>query len=166
MPSNIVFLWDFCVWSCMLLSHVFTCYGVGVQKWGFVCLFFVWLVSCALLCFCFSHYLYWPILVCFFFFILLCYYSVNAYLFSFLTLFSWIFYELTFWMLAPFPLCHTHSSSPSLSKDAPIPTHPLPPKHPGIPLHWGNAISQDQGLFLLLMLDNDILYYIRGSSHR
>lgn len=44
--------------------------------------------------------------------------------------------------------------------DDPTPTHPLPPQHPGIPLFWGNEPSQDQGLFILLMLDKAILCYM------
>lgn len=46
---------------------------------------------------------------------------------------------------------------PSFYEGAPTPTHPLQPQCPGIPLHWGNEPSQDQGLFPLLMLDNAIL---------
>jgi len=48
-------------------------------------------------------------------------------------------------------------------EDVPSPTLPLPPQCPGIPLHWRNEPSQDQGL--LLMPDNAILCYICGWSH-
>jgi len=43
-------------------------------------------------------------------------------------------------------------------------SHTLPPQHPGIPLHWGNEPSENQGL-LLLMPDNVILCHICGWSH-
>jgi len=49
---------------------------------------------------------------------------------------------------------------PCFYEDAPTPTHPLPSQRPGIPLHWENEPSQNQGLSLLLMLDNAILCYI------
>jgi len=55
--------------------------------------------------------------------------------------------------ILPLPPIHSHSQ---------IPTHTLPPQGPDIPLHWGNQTAQDQGLFLLLMLDNDILCYLFG----
>jgi len=78
---------------------------------------------------------------------------------------SWIFSVFTFQMLSFPPLFHTLFPSPCFYEDAPTPTHPLPPQGPGIPLHCGNEPSQDQGLFLLLMIDNAILCYICGWNH-
>jgi hypothetical protein len=43
---------------------------------------------------------------------------------------------------------------------APLPSHPLPPHSPGIPLYWGIEPSQDQGSLLPLMLDKAIFCYI------
>jgi hypothetical protein len=37
------------------------------------------------------------------------------------------------------------------------PTHPLPPAHPHIPLHWGTEPSQYQGPLLPLMANKTIL---------
>jgi len=79
--------------------------------------------------------------------------------------FSWIFYVFTFQMLCHLPPLPHPLPSPCFCEDAPTPTHPLPPQCPGIPLHWGNESSQDQGLFLLLILDNAILCYICSWSH-
>lgn len=62
----------------------------------------------------------------------------------------------------PCPHPHIPSLCPSFYEEAPTPTHLLHPKHPGIILHWGKESSQDQGLFLLLRLDNDILCYQCG----
>jgi len=44
-------------------------------------------------------------------------------------------------------------------------SHPHPPQCHGIPLHWGNETSQDQGIYFLLMPVNSILYYICSWSH-
>ena len=63
-----------------------------------------------------------------------------------------------------FPLSHPFSSC--FYENASLPNCPFPPQHPGIPLQWENQLSQDQGLFLLLMADNAILCYICGWSHR
>ena len=41
----------------------------------------------------------------------------------------------------------------------------LPPPHPGIPLHWGMKLSQDQGPLLPLMSNKSILCYICSWSH-
>jgi len=57
-----------------------------------------------------------------------------------------------------YPLFHTSSSC--FYEDAPTPIHSLQSQCPGFPLHWGKEPSQDQGLFLLSMLDNAILCYI------
>jgi len=46
------------------------------------------------------------------------------------------------------------------------PNHPLQPQCPGITVHWGNTASQNQGVFLFLMLDNVILCYICGCNHK
>jgi len=51
--------------------------------------------------------------------------------------------------------------TPCFYEDAPTPTHPLQPQNPGITLHWGIEPSQDQGLFLLLMLDKASLCYVK-----
>jgi hypothetical protein len=45
------------------------------------------------------------------------------------------------------------------------PTHPLPPSHPGIPLHWGIEPPQAQGPLLPLMSNKVILCHIRSQSH-
>jgi len=63
------------------------------------------------------------------------------------------------------PFLLFYSPSPCFSEGAFIPTHPLQPQHPGIALYWGNEPSQDQGLFLSLMLHNAILCHICGWSH-
>ena len=47
-------------------------------------------------------------------------------------------------MLSPFPVSSPQIPYPILLP-LPPPTHPLPPHHPGIPLHWGTEPSQDQG---------------------
>jgi hypothetical protein len=49
----------------------------------------------------------------------------------------------------------------------PPPTHPFPPPHPGITLHWDiHRSSQDQGALLALMRDKAILCYLCIWSHR
>jgi len=59
-------------------------------------------------------------------------------------------------------LSHTLPPAPASIRMFPL---PLPPQHPGVPLHWRNQDSQNQGIFFLLMLDNAILCYICGWSH-
>jgi len=58
---------------------------------------------------------------------------------------------------------------PPLPSPSPFPASvkmfPLPPQHPGIPLHWGNEPSWDQWLLLLLMPENAILCYMCSWSH-
>jgi len=44
-------------------------------------------------------------------------------------------------------------------------SHPFPPSHPDIPLHWGTEPWQDQGLLLPLMPNKAVLCYIWGWSH-
>lgn len=66
-------------------------------------------------------------------------------------------------MLFPFPLPPT--LPPSFYEHAPIAICPLQLQRPDITLHWGNKPSQDQGLFLPLMLDYAILCHICGCSH-
>jgi len=74
-------------------------------------------------------------------------------------------------MLSPFlPLQYSlsHSPSPCIYEDAPPPTHPSTHSHLialAFPYSGGNKPSQDPGFFLLLMLDNVILCYIRDWSH-
>jgi len=50
-------------------------------------------------------------------------------------------------------------------EDVSPPTHPLPPQHPGIPLHCRNEPLQNQGLLFLLMPDNGIFCCILGWSY-
>jgi len=65
-------------------------------------------------------------------------------------------------MLSPFFPLLAHFLPPTASMRMLL----LPPTHSNLnTLHWGNEPSQDQGLFLLLMLDNAILCYICGWSH-
>jgi hypothetical protein len=52
-------------------------------------------------------------------------------------------------------------TSPCFYEGAPLPTHPLPPHCPGIPLHWGIKPTQD----LLLMPDNGIFCYLWSWSY-
>jgi hypothetical protein len=77
-------------------------------------------------------------------------------------------------MIAPLPGCpSTHLPIPSpfcppplcVYEGAPPRTHPLPPDHSSIPLHWSNEPSWDQGPPLPLMPDKAILCYICGWSH-
>jgi len=87
---------------------------------------------------------------------------IPSILYSFLYYFYcylFIFYVFTF-PAFPRPL----TASPYLKEDAPTPTYPILLQHLGIPLHWGNKPSQDQGNFLLLILENAILCYICGWS--
>jgi len=72
-------------------------------------------------------------------------------------------------MLPPFPVSpletsNAFSSSPTSMRVLP-PTHSLPLPHPGIPLHYSIAPSQDQGPLLPLMPDKAILHYICSWSH-
>jgi hypothetical protein len=68
--------------------------------------------------------------------------------------------------LSQFPIQNSLSHSPphASKRVLLLPTHQLPPHCPGIPLHWRIEHSQDQGLLLLLMLDN-VLWYIGSWSH-
>lgn len=69
-------------------------------------------------------------------------------------------------MLSFFPsLQHPINFSTCFYEDAFILTYPLQPQWPGIVLHWGNKLSQDEGHFLPLMLDNASLCYIYFRSH-
>jgi len=69
-------------------------------------------------------------------------------------------------ILSPFhPLSYPPTLSPCFYEDVPTPTYPLQPQRPVITLHWGNHTTQDQGLLLLLMLNNAILCYICSWSH-
>jgi hypothetical protein len=83
-----------------------------------------------------------------------------------------LYYEINFigyfmYKLPRFPLRSPLLSYPipCFCEDAPPPTYPLPSHHPGIPLHWGMELAQDQGLLLLLMPDKAILCYICGWNH-
>jgi len=80
-------------------------------------------------------------------------------------IFSWIFYIFRFQILFSFLFHPSPQPLLYLYKDALLPIHPLQPQHPGIPLHWGNKPSQDQGPLLLLIPDNTILCYICSWSH-
>jgi hypothetical protein len=66
-----------------------------------------------------------------------------------------------------FPTANLFSHLPSscFYEDAPPPTHPLPPHHPGIPLRWVIKPSQSQGLLLPLMPDEAILCCICSWGH-
>jgi len=65
----------------------------------------------------------------------------------------------------PFPPSHTPSTLPLLLWGC-SPSHlPTPTSMPCITLYSGNEHSQDQGIFLLLLLDNSILCYICDWSH-
>lgn len=63
------------------------------------------------------------------------------------------------------PLNHIPHPSPCFYEDASTHTQPLHPQHPGIILHPAIKFSEDQGLFLLLMLDNAFLCYMYDWSH-
>jgi hypothetical protein len=72
-------------------------------------------------------------------------------------------------------LCYLPSwfplSKPSIQFPLPLllwggfPTHPLPPHHPSIHLHWSIEPPQNQGPPLPLMPDKAIVFYIWGWSH-
>jgi len=64
-----------------------------------------------------------------------------------------------------FPLSHTLSPSPCFYEDVPIPTHSLHLNALALPYVGENKPSQEQGLFLPLMLDSAILCHICGWSH-
>jgi len=82
----------------------------------------------------------------------------------FLSFFNWNFMYLNF-------KCYPISWIPSLLFFLPLPqwwcfsSHQLPSQQSGIPPHWGNELSQDQGLLLLSMTENANLFYICGWSH-
>jgi hypothetical protein len=66
-----------------------------------------------------------------------------------------------------FPCATSLSHLPLLCfyNDAPPPTYPLLPPHPGIPLHWGIKTSQDRGkymkyIFIHSLHINISVYYI------
>ena len=56
-------------------------------------------------------------------------------------------------------------SSPCFYDCAHQHSHPLPPPHPGIPLHWAMEPSQDQKPLLPLMSNKAILCYKNSWSH-
>ena len=77
-------------------------------------------------------------------------------------------------MLSPFPVSPSEtgkkgtslSHSFSLASTRMLLSHPpLPPHHPGIPLHWGIESSQDQGPLFPMISDKAILCHICGWSH-
>jgi hypothetical protein len=81
-----------------------------------------------------------------------------------------IFYLSTFQILSPFPVSPlkiplSHPLSACYYEGLHPPTHPVPPPHSGIPLHWGIELSKDQGPLLPLMTDKAILCYRFGWSH-
>ena len=82
-----------------------------------------------------------------------------------LTFFNWISYLFTFQMLSPFLVSPPETPFPSPLLLCHLPTHPLPPHRPGIPVHWGIKPSQDQGPLLPWMPNKDILCYICVWSH-
>jgi len=81
--------------------------------------------------------------------------------FVFIVYFKYLHFK--YYPLSQFPV--SHAPTPCLYEGAPPPTHPLPPHRPGITLHWGIKPSQDQGLLLLLMLNNALLCYMCRWSH-
>jgi hypothetical protein len=72
-------------------------------------------------------------------------------------------------MLSPFLVSPWKNPIPSplpcFNEGAPLPTHPFPPPHPGIPLHWVIEPLQDQGPLLPLMTIKAILCYICSWNH-
>jgi hypothetical protein len=72
-------------------------------------------------------------------------------------------------MLSPFPVSHLQTPYPiPLSPDSMrvLPaSDPVPPHHPGIPLHWSIEPSQNQGPLLPVMHNKAILCYICIWSH-
>ena len=70
------------------------------------------------------------------------------------------------------PLSRFHPQKPPIPspffcfyEGMPLPTHPLPPPCPHIPLHWDIGPSRDQVPLLPLMSNMAILCYIYGKSH-
>ena len=65
-------------------------------------------------------------------------------------------------MLSPFPVSHLQTPYPiPLSPDSMrvLPaSDPVPPHHPGIPLHWSIEPSQNQGPLLPLMSNKAIIW--------
>jgi hypothetical protein len=59
----------------------------------------------------------------------------------------------------------SHPPSPCLYEGAPKPIHAPLTSSPGIPLHWGIKLPQDQGLFLPLMSNKAILCHISSQRH-
>ena len=65
-------------------------------------------------------------------------------------------------MLSPFPISppeipYPITPSSYFYEGVTLPTHPLPPPCPHIPLHWGTEPSRDQGPLLPLMPNKAIL---------
>jgi hypothetical protein len=95
------------------------------------------------------------------------------FLVGFLFISNWIFYLFTVQMLSSFPIppsaletSYPIPPPPASMRVYPhLPTHPLLPPCPHIPLHWGIESSQDQGPLLPLMFDKAILCYIYCWSH-
>jgi hypothetical protein len=89
----------------------------------------------------------------------------------FFPFFYWIFSLFTFQMLSPFSISPPQPPYPmppppaSMRVFPHLPTHPLSSPHPGIPLHWGIKLSQDQGPLLPLMPDKAIFCYICDFSY-
>jgi hypothetical protein len=84
-------------------------------------------------------------------------------------LFYWLFYLFTFQMLFPFQVSfHSPLSSvpsPCFYEGAPLPTHPLLPQQPSIPLSWVIKPPQDQEDSLPVKPDKAILCYISIWRH-
>jgi hypothetical protein len=94
---------------------------------------------------------------------------MNIFVFFLFFLFYWIFliYISNIIPLSDYPTWNPPSHHPSACfyEGFPTSTHPLPPYHPHIPLHWGVKPSRHQGSLLPLMPDKAILCYICGWRH-
>jgi hypothetical protein len=89
---------------------------------------------------------------------------------SFFLSFLFIYWILIYLHFKPFPRFPSgnplsHPPTPCFYEGDPLPTQPLQPSHPDIPLHWGIKPPQAQGPLLPLMSNKAILCHIQSWSH-